>query len=70
MSQLNEWAATYIQSLVDAGMWEELQELKDHIEAHDKYNKLLSFIPYEYQLRFMKAGSSFKQRLMRSGNQT
>lgn len=69
-TSINEWAQDYIQYLITNEMWLELQELKDQIEDHDKYNKLLSFIPYEYQLRFMKAGAKFKQRLMRSGNQT
>lgn len=59
-----------LNALLEQGMYEELEELIGESKEFIKYNKLCLFNPYPYQKRFMKAGASFKQRMMRSGNQT
>lgn len=69
-TSMNQWAQDTIRYLISLEMWEELNELKDYLDQHTKYNKLKAFIPYDYQLRFMKAGASFKQRMMRAANQS
>lgn len=59
---------SYIQYLLENE--DELDEVLLQIANLEKYNKLRYFKPYEYQKRFIRAGTSYKQRLMRSGNQT
>lgn len=67
---LNEWAQEMIAYLIKNEMWIELQEIQNSIDYYDKYNKLASFKPYDYQLRFMKASKNYKQRMMRAANQS
>lgn len=60
----------YLKQLADEGRWDELSEMISEYREHIRYNKLEVFKPYDYQIRFMNSSASFKQRLMRSGNQT
>lgn len=60
----------YMNQLLEEERWDELEQLLDESREFMKYNKLYFYKPYPYQLRFMKASAKYKQRMMRSGNQT
>lgn len=49
---------------------EELLTLLDKVEEYNKYNKIHSLKPYDYQKKFMNASAHYKQRMIRSGNRT
>lgn len=59
-----------LNQLLEDGRYDELEQLLEESREYIKYNKLYFFKPYEYQIRFMKASAKYKQRMMRSGNQT
>lgn len=59
-----------LNQLLEEERYDELEQLLQESKEYIKYNKLYFFKPYPYQVRFMKASASYKQRMMRSGNQT
>ena len=59
-----------LNQLLEEERWEELEDLLNESKEFINYNKLYFYKPYPYQLRFMKASAQYRQRMMRSGNQT
>lgn len=62
-----------LSSLSDDELFDALAELKrryELVKEFEKYNKISYFEPFDYQRKFMNAGSKFKVRYLRAGNRT
>lgn len=68
MTQLNDWASSYLEYLVNEGLWEELQEVKDSIDRHNKYHRISSFSPYKFQKTFYSKGKDYRFRFLMAAN--
>lgn len=57
--------------LSDDELFDLLDELKKRLaraNEFERYNRLNYFEPFDYQRKFMNAGSQFKVRYLRAGN--
>ncbi|MGL5583766.1 MAG: terminase large subunit domain-containing protein [Cetobacterium sp.] len=68
MSQVVNSLVSELQALARLGDTEGVARLIDQVEAYKQYNQIYFWHPYQYQLEFMNASKSFKQRYARSGN--